>query len=133
MDEIRYIIIAKQCEVAGKLLILDGCHKKSFTSVYDLGKRFLGHPSRISDFPCNLTQFCNRYKVKIYYSNRSDRIFYDIDSMRRCALFYNGRIGIATFLLRFLTEVCIIIRNTGRGSRGNLYSPRPLIVTEPEG
>ena len=58
MVEIRYIIIAKQCEVAGKSLILDVCLKKSFTSVYDLGKRFLGHPSRIDDFPCNLTQFC---------------------------------------------------------------------------
>ena len=58
MGEIRYIIIAKQCEVAGKSLILDGCLKKSFSSVYDLRKRFFGHPSRIVDFPCNLTQFC---------------------------------------------------------------------------
>ena len=48
MGEIRYIIIAKQCEVAGKSLILDGCLKKGF----------FGHPSRIDDFPCNLTQFC---------------------------------------------------------------------------
>ena len=30
MGEIRYIIIAKQCEVAGKLLILDGCLKQIF-------------------------------------------------------------------------------------------------------
>ena len=58
MGEIRYIIIAKQCEVAGKSLILDGCLKKSFSLVYDLGKRFFGHRSRIDDFPCNLTQFC---------------------------------------------------------------------------
>ena len=58
MGEIRYIIIAKQCEVAGKSLLLDGCLKKSFSSVYDLGKRFFGHPSRIVHFPCNLTQFC---------------------------------------------------------------------------
>ena len=58
MGEIRYIIIAKQCEVAGKSWILDGCLKKSFSSVYDLGKRFFEHPSRIDDFPCNLTQFC---------------------------------------------------------------------------
>ena len=53
MGEIRY-----KCEVAGKSSILDGCLKKSFSSVYDLGKRFFGHPSRIDDFPCNLTQFC---------------------------------------------------------------------------
>ena len=26
-----------------------------------------------------------------------------------------------------------IIRNTGKGSRGDVYSPRLLIVTEPEG
>ena len=58
MGEIKYIIIAKQCEVARKLLILNGCLKKSFSSVYDLGKRFFGHPSCIDDFPCNLTQFC---------------------------------------------------------------------------
>ena len=58
MGEIRYIIIAKQCEVAGTSSILDGCLKKSFSSVYDLGKRFFGHPSRIDDVPCNLTQFC---------------------------------------------------------------------------
>ena len=58
MGKIRYIIIAKQCEVTGKSLILDGCLKKSFSSVYDLGKRFFGHPSRIDDFLCNLTQFC---------------------------------------------------------------------------
>ena len=57
-SEIRYIIIAKQCEVTGKLLILDGCLKTildgclkiSFSSVYDLGKLFFGHPSRIDDF-----------------------------------------------------------------------------------
>ena len=61
MGEIRYIIIAKQCEVAGKSSILDGCLKKSFTSVYDLRKRLFGHPSRIDDFPCNLTQFCYIY------------------------------------------------------------------------
>ena len=47
MGEIRYVIIAKQCEVDEKSSILDGCLKKSF-----------GHPSRINDFPCNLTQFC---------------------------------------------------------------------------
>ena len=58
MGEIRYIIIAKQCGVAGKSLILDGCLKKSVSSVYDLGKLFFGHPSRINDFPCNLIQFC---------------------------------------------------------------------------
>ena len=58
MGEIRYIIIAKQCEVAGTSSILDGCLKKSFSLVYDLGKRFVGHPSCIDDVPCNLTQFC---------------------------------------------------------------------------
>ena len=58
MGEIRYIIIAKRCEVAGKSSKLDGCLKKSFSSVYDLGKQFFGHPSCIDDFPCNLTQFC---------------------------------------------------------------------------
>ena len=58
MGEIRYIIIAKQCEVVRKSSILDGCLKKSFSLVYDLGKRFIGHPSRIDDFPCNLPQFC---------------------------------------------------------------------------
>ena len=58
MGEIRYIIIAKQCEVAGTSSILDGCLKKLFSSVYDLGKRFFGHPSRIDDVSCNLTQFC---------------------------------------------------------------------------
>ena len=47
-EKIRYIIIAKQCEVAGTSSILDGCLKKSF----------FGHPSRINDVPCNLTQFC---------------------------------------------------------------------------
>ena len=71
MGEIRYIIIAKQCEVAGKSLILDGCLKKSFSSVYDLGKQFFGHPSRIDGFPCNLTQFCyivSHYKVNKGYT-----------------------------------------------------------------
>ena len=58
MGKIRYIIIAKQCEVAGTSSILDGCLEKSFTSVCDLGKRFFGHPSHIDDVPCNLTQFC---------------------------------------------------------------------------
>ena len=52
--------IAKQCEVAGKSSILNGCLKKSFSSVNNLGERFFGHPSRIDDFPCNLTQFCYR-------------------------------------------------------------------------
>ena len=61
MGEIRYIIIAKQFEVSGTSLILDGCLKKSFSSVYDLGKQFFGHPSRIDDVPCNLTQFCYIY------------------------------------------------------------------------
>ena len=68
MGEKRYIIITKQCEVAGKLSILDGCLKKSYSSVYDLGKRFLGHPSCIDDFPCNLTQFC--YTIKLDKTNR---------------------------------------------------------------
>ena len=58
MGEIRYIIIAKQCEVAGTSSILDGCLKKSFSWVYDIGKRFFRHPSCINDVPCNLTQFC---------------------------------------------------------------------------
>ena len=53
MGEIRYIIIAKQCEVGGKSLILKGCLKKSFSSVYDFGKQYFGHPSRINDFLCN--------------------------------------------------------------------------------
>ena len=57
-EKIRYIIIAKQCEVTGTSSILDGCLKKSFSSVCDLGKRFFGHPSRINDVPCNLKQFC---------------------------------------------------------------------------
>ena len=30
MDEIRHIIIAKQCEIAGKCLILDGCLNNPF-------------------------------------------------------------------------------------------------------
>ena len=30
MGEIRYIIIAKQCEVAGKSSVLDGCPKNPF-------------------------------------------------------------------------------------------------------
>ena len=41
MGEIRYLIIAKQCEVAGKLSILDECLEKSFSLVYDHGKPFL--------------------------------------------------------------------------------------------
>ena len=40
MDEIRYIIIAKQCEVAGTSSILDGRLKKSFSEVVDRGKQF---------------------------------------------------------------------------------------------
>ena len=48
MGEIRYIIIAKQCEVAGTSSILDGLSQKTI----------FGHPSHIDDVPCNLTQFC---------------------------------------------------------------------------
>ena len=54
------MIIAKQGEVAEKRLNSMGVSKKSFSSVYDLRKQFFGHPSRIDDFPCNLTQFCSR-------------------------------------------------------------------------
>ena len=42
----------------GTSSILDGCPKKSFSLVYDLGKRFFGRPSRINDAPIKLTQFC---------------------------------------------------------------------------
>ena len=34
MGEIRYIIIAKICEVAGTLSILDGCLKKNVVDAY---------------------------------------------------------------------------------------------------
>ena len=34
---LRFIILAKQCEVAGKSLILDRCLKKSVSLVYNLG------------------------------------------------------------------------------------------------
>ena len=53
----------------GTLLILDGCPLKSFSLVYDLGKRFFGHPSHIDDVPIKLTQFC-------YIPDHADRIFY---------------------------------------------------------
>ena len=59
MCEMRFIIIAKQCEVARKSSILNGCLKKI------LRKRFFGHPSRIDGFPCNLTQFCYKKKTVI--------------------------------------------------------------------
>ena len=72
MGEIRYIIIAKQGEVAEKSSIRDGRLKKSFSSVYDLGKRFFGHPSRIDDFPCNLTQFC--YNILLHSASGSSLI-----------------------------------------------------------
>ena len=38
--------------------MLDGCPKKSFSSVYDLEKIFFGHPSGIDNVPIKLTQFC---------------------------------------------------------------------------
>ena len=43
----------------GTSSILDDCPKKSFSSAYDLGKRFFGHPSRIDNIPIKLTQFCH--------------------------------------------------------------------------
>ena len=60
MGEIRYIIIAKQCEVAGKSLILDGCLKKN---------PFPWSTTLENDFPCNLTQFCYResYISHVFY------------------------------------------------------------------
>ena len=45
----------------GTSSILNGCPKKSFSSVYDLRKQFLGHPSHIDNFPIKLTQFCYMY------------------------------------------------------------------------
>ena len=42
----------------GTSSILDRCPKKSFSSVYDLGKLFFGHPSCIDDVTIKLTQFC---------------------------------------------------------------------------
>ena len=42
----------------GTSSILDGCPKKSFSSVYNIGKIFCGHPSHIDDGPIKLTQFC---------------------------------------------------------------------------
>ena len=75
MGEIRYIIIAKQCEVAGKSLILDGCLKKLFSEVYDPGKRFFGHPPSIDDFHCNLTQFCYNPYPCIFHLLQSDRLY----------------------------------------------------------
>ena len=42
----------------GTSSILDGCPKKSFSSVHDLRKLFFGHRSRIDDVPIKLTQFC---------------------------------------------------------------------------
>ena len=42
----------------GTLSILDGCPKKSFSSAYDIGNQFFGHPSHIDGVPIKLTQFC---------------------------------------------------------------------------
>ena len=42
----------------GTSSILDGWPNESFSLVYDLGKLFFGHPSRIDDVPIKLTQFC---------------------------------------------------------------------------
>ena len=58
MGEIRCIIIAKQCVVAGKLSILDGCLKKSFSLVSRPQKTIYWTPISYRNFPCNLTQFC---------------------------------------------------------------------------
>ena len=88
MGEIRYIIKAKQCKVAGKLSILDGCLKKSFSSVYDLGKQFFGNPSGIDDFPCNLTQFCYiKYQVSLHQiiNYLKDKI--GVVFLRSCVIF----------------------------------------------
>ena len=47
----------------GTSSLLDRCPKKSFSSVYDLGKQFFGHPSHIDDVPIKLTQYC--YKTVV--------------------------------------------------------------------
>ena len=45
--------------ILGRAVTSDLAHFAQLNK-YDLGKRFFGHPSRINDFPCNLTQFCYR-------------------------------------------------------------------------
>ena len=64
MSAIRYIIIAKQCEVAGKSSILDGLRnpiknpQKPFPQYTTSENDLFRHSLHSDDFPCNLTQFC---------------------------------------------------------------------------
>ena len=53
MGEIRYMIIAKQCEVAGKSLILDGCHKKTIFIDTHLVSQFSLQPNTFLLYSCH--------------------------------------------------------------------------------
>ena len=46
----------------GKSSILDGCPKKSFSLVYNIGKGFFGHPSHIDNVSIKLTSFAKSFE-----------------------------------------------------------------------